>query len=62
MTATKEILKQKGHLVYSDSYLKSMHKDWLIKYIRCLEHNWANAEQCCDRQYKLLTSSVSHIE
>lgn len=51
----KEILKLKGHLTYSDSYLQSMNKEWLIQYIRCLEHNWAGAEQCCDNQYKLLS-------
>lgn len=39
---------------YTDSTLKSMTKQELIEYIRCLEHDLQNAEEMNQRQYEIL--------
>lgn len=50
----KEVLKQAGWRIYSDSTLKSMTKDELIDQIKCLQHNWAGAIEASELQsYRL---------
>lgn len=41
-----------GRKTYSDSTLKSMTKDELIRIIRCLESNLRNAHETNDIQYE----------
>lgn len=48
------ILKKQGHKCYESSYLKTWTKEELIGLIRCLEHNWAAAEEKNENQFKLL--------
>lgn len=43
----EDVLKSQGWIPYKDSTLKSMTKDELIEYIRCLEHNWAGEIKAC---------------
>ena len=43
-----------GYKVLSDGTLKNMTKEQLIETVRYLEHNWACAEECNQRQYNLL--------
>ena len=43
-----------GYNPLSDSTLRGMTKGQLIGIIRCLEHNWACAEECNQRQYNML--------
>ena len=46
----------------SDAALQARTKAELISYIRMLEHNWAAAEERCDRQYELLRKKRSEDE
>lgn len=46
-----------GYQTYSDSTLKNLKKDTLIKYIRVLEENLRNAYERLDNQAKILHDS-----
>lgn len=39
-----------GYKSYSDSTLRSMTKDDLIRLVRMLEHNWQGAEEALNNQ------------
>lgn len=43
-----------GYKSYSDSTLRSMTKDDLIRLVRMLEHNWQGAEESLNNQAKSL--------
>ena len=48
------ILKKQGHTSYKYGYLMTFKKEELIGLIRCLEHNWAAAEERNANQFRLL--------
>lgn len=39
---------------YANSTLQKQTKEWLIKYIRCLEKSIESCEECNNRQFNLL--------